>query len=53
MNPPESEPLSATQQQSAGDVSVSGEENAFALVNAGGSAAIDQSRHIIYNYYRI
>ena len=47
----ESEPLSATQQQSAGDVSVSGEDNAFALVNTAGNAAIDQSRYVIYNYY--
>jgi hypothetical protein len=39
------------QQQTAGDVTVSGNENPFALVTATGNAAIDQSRHIIYNYY--
>jgi len=32
-------------------MTVSGDENAFALVNAAGNAAIDQSHHIIYNYY--
>ena len=42
---------SGSQHQSAGDVTIGGEENAFALVNAVGNAAIDQSRHIIYNYY--
>ena len=39
-----------SQQQTAGDVVVTGEENALAWVNATGSAAIDQSHHIIYNY---
>ena len=51
MNLPASENLPGARQQSAGDVTVSGDENAFALVNAAGNAAIDQSRHIIYNYY--
>lgn len=45
----ENQPLG--QQQTAGDVTVAGDENAFALVTAAGNAAIDQSRHIIYNYY--
>jgi hypothetical protein len=39
------------QQQSAGDIAVQGNENATAFVTAAGNAAIDQSRHIIYNYY--
>jgi hypothetical protein len=38
--------------QSAGDISVSGQENPLALTNAGGDVAIDQSRQVtIYNYY--
>src|ERR687885_1697187 len=40
-----------SQQQTAGDVTVSGNENPLAWVTATGNAAIDQSRHIIYNYY--
>ncbi|MEM9008878.1 MAG: AAA family ATPase, partial [Cyanobacteria bacterium P01_F01_bin.86] len=32
------------QQQSAGDISVAGDENAFALANAAGNVAIDQSQ---------
>ena len=40
-----------SQQQTAGDVAVTGSENAFAWVNATGNAAIDQSHQIIYNYY--
>lgn len=45
-------PGNQSQQQTAGDVTVSGSENPFALVNATGNATIDQSRHhIIYNYY--
>ena len=51
MNSPDSEHLPGSQPQSAGDVTVSGNENAIALVNAAGNAAIDQSRHVIYNYY--
>jgi len=39
------------QQQTAGDVTVWGNENAFAMVSTTGNAAIDQSRHTIYNYY--
>jgi tetratricopeptide (TPR) repeat protein len=40
-----------SQGQTAGDVAVTGNENPFALVNATGNAAIDQSHYIIYNYY--
>jgi hypothetical protein len=40
-----------SQGQTAGDVTVTGNENASAWVNATGNAAIDQSHHIIYNYY--
>ena len=40
------------QQQSAGDISIAGDENAAAFVNAAGSATLDQSRHhTIINYY--
>ncbi|MBL1179281.1 hypothetical protein [Pantanalinema sp. GBBB05] len=46
-----SEHLPPAQQQSAGDIAIHGSENATALVAAAGNAAIDQSRHIIYNYY--
>ena len=41
----------SSQQQSAGDVSISGQENATAFVTAAGQASIDQSRHTIINYY--
>ena len=41
---------SGAQQQSAGDISISGEDNASALVNAVGNATVDQSRQVIYNY---
>ncbi|MEO0768700.1 MAG: hypothetical protein AAFY72_04590, partial [Cyanobacteria bacterium J06649_4] len=40
-----------TKQQSIGEVGVSGQGNAFAQVSSAGNAAIDQSRHVIYNYY--
>ncbi|MEM9905352.1 MAG: hypothetical protein AAF921_10050 [Cyanobacteria bacterium P01_D01_bin.44] len=47
----EQEP-SGTQKQSAGDVSIAGDDNAAAFVNAAGQATIDQSRHhTIINYY--
>ncbi|MGF1512976.1 MAG: WD40 repeat domain-containing protein [Elainellaceae cyanobacterium] len=43
---------SGTQQQSAGDIGISGQDNATALVNAAGMATVDQSRHhTIINYY--
>ncbi len=51
MNQPNSDNQPAPQRQTVGDVTVSGNENPVALVNAAGNAAIDQSRHIIYNYY--
>jgi hypothetical protein len=40
-----------SQQQSAGDIAIPGSENVTAFVTAAGNAAIDQSRHVIYNYY--
>lgn len=41
-----------TQNQSAGDVSISGQENATAFINAASAATVDQSRHhTIINYY--
>ena len=39
------------QEQKAGDVSIAGQENAAAFVNAAGSATVDQSRHTIINYF--
>lgn len=45
------EPSSGTQQQSAGNIGISGQDNATAFVNAAGSATVDQSRHTIINYY--
>lgn len=39
------------QQQTAGNVDISGSENATAFVNAAGNASIDQSRYITNNYY--
>ncbi|MEO0457739.1 MAG: WD40 repeat domain-containing protein [Cyanobacteria bacterium P01_A01_bin.114] len=46
------DPPSGTQRQSAGDVSIAGDENATAFVNAAGQATVDQSRHhTIINYY--
>ena len=55
MNLSESElprnPLPRTQQQVADDVSVSGKDNALNVVSTVGNAEINQSRHIIYNYY--
>ncbi|MBW4521013.1 MAG: hypothetical protein KME16_15080 [Scytolyngbya sp. HA4215-MV1] len=51
MNQPDSDNLPVHQQQSVRDVTVSGDENPVAVVSAAGNAAIDQSRHIIYNYY--
>ena len=41
----------SSQHQSIGEVGISGEKNVFAQVSAAGNAAIDQSRHVIYNYY--
>ncbi|MEO0408372.1 MAG: hypothetical protein AAF289_13575, partial [Cyanobacteria bacterium P01_A01_bin.135] len=38
------------QQQSAGDIGISGQDNATAFVNAG-TATVDQSRQTIINYY--
>lgn len=50
--PPESlDPPLPSQQQAVGNVDIGGNENATAFVTAAGSAAIDQSRHVIYNYY--
>lgn len=50
--PPESlDPSFSSQQQAAGDIDIGGDENATAFVTAAGNAAIDQSRHVIYNYY--
>jgi WD40 repeat protein len=43
----------ASQHQSAGDVTIGGKENAFALINSDGNVAVDQSHHVvIYNYYQ-
>ncbi|MFZ4444870.1 MAG: hypothetical protein ACOYOY_15805, partial [Planktothrix agardhii] len=39
------------QNQSAGDLNISGNENPMALVTTTGDANINQSRTIIYNYY--
>jgi WD40 repeat protein len=39
------------QHQSAGDIGIAGNENVTAFVAALGNATIDQSRHIIYNYF--
>lgn len=39
------------QMQATGDIAVAGGDNAFAMVNSGGNTEINQSRHIIYNYY--
>lgn len=39
------------QHQSAGDIEIAGNENVTAFVTALGNATIDQSRHIIYNYF--
>lgn len=41
----------STQQQSAGDIGVSGEKNTINLVTSAGRTAIDQSHHVVYNYY--
>ncbi|MEO0405984.1 MAG: hypothetical protein AAF289_01410 [Cyanobacteria bacterium P01_A01_bin.135] len=39
-------------QQSAGDIGISGQDNATAFINAAGAATLDQSRHhTIINYY--
>ncbi|MBW4486135.1 MAG: WD40 repeat domain-containing protein [Tildeniella torsiva UHER 1998/13D] len=40
-----------SQHQSAGDVTIGGKENAFALVNAARNATVNQSWHI-HNYYQ-
>lgn len=40
-----------SQQQPVGSIDITGQDNANAQVNAAGNATIDQSRHIIYNYY--
>ncbi|MEO1207999.1 MAG: hypothetical protein AAFX78_00515 [Cyanobacteria bacterium J06638_20] len=41
-----------TQSQSAGDISIAGDENATAFVTATGQTTVDQSRHhTIINYY--
>ncbi|MGB7247672.1 MAG: WD40 repeat domain-containing protein, partial [Phormidesmis sp.] len=45
-------PRTPSPQQSAGDIGISGQENATAFVNAAGQATVDQSRHhTIINYY--
>ncbi|OIP71499.1 MAG: hypothetical protein AUK43_06010 [Oscillatoriales cyanobacterium CG2_30_40_61] len=41
----------SNQNQSAGDINISGNENPMALVTTTGDANINQSRTIIYNYY--
>ena len=47
-----SQEMSRTQHQRAGDVGISGKDNAAAFVNAAGQATVDQSRHhTIINYY--
>lgn len=51
MHPESSGNSLPSQQQTAGDIDIPGNENATAFVNAAGNASINQSRNYIINYY--